>query len=94
MASLMYNTMFETPYNQELMRRVKDIQRKKEYFNPTDPHHIAYHTYPSVNGSGRNSVLMCGGARGDPRSLGSDYDPRYLRSGSTINFPSYQFDRP
>jgi hypothetical protein len=35
---------------------------------------------------------MCGGARdGDPRSLGLDHDPRYLRSGSTINFPNYQF---
>ena len=92
MASLMYNTLFETPYNDELMRRVRENALRKQYYNPTEPEHISYNTYPSVNGSGRGSVLMCGGARGDPRSLGFDYDPRYLRSGSTINFPSYNFD--
>lgn len=92
MASLMYNTLFETPYNENLMRRVRENALRKQYYNPTEPEHISYNTYPSVNGSGRGSVLMCGGARGDPRSLGFDYDPRYLRSGSTINFPSYNFD--
>jgi hypothetical protein len=92
MASLMYNTLFETPYNDELMRRVRENALRKEHYNPTEPYHISYMTYPSVNGSGRNRVLMCGGARnGDPRSLGLDHDPRYLRSGSTINFPNYQF---
>jgi hypothetical protein len=101
MASLMYNTLFETPYNDELMRRVRDNALRKEHYNPTEPQHISYNTYPSVNGSGRSSAVMSGGAmghgryggvRGDPRSLGLDYDPRYLRSGSTINFPVIQFD--
>jgi hypothetical protein len=92
MASLMYNTLFETPYNDELMRRVRENALLKEHYNPTEPYHISYMNYPSVNGSGRSRVLMCGGARnGDPRSLGLDHDPRYLRSGSTINFPNYQF---
>jgi len=94
--------MFETPYNEELMKRVKHLQERKEYYNPTDPLHINYFTYPSVNGSGRNSSIMsggaighgrgCGGVRGDPRSLGLDYDPRYLRSGSTINYPVIHFN--
>jgi hypothetical protein len=101
MASLMYNTLFETPYNDELMRRVRENALRKEHYNPTEPYHISYGTYPSVNGSGRVSGMMSGGAmghgryggvRGDPRSLGLDYDPRYLRHGSTINFPNYQFD--
>jgi hypothetical protein len=92
MASLMYNTLFETPYNDELMRRVRDNALRKEHYNSTEPYHISYMTYPSVNGSGRDRVLMCGGAReGDPRSLGLDHDPRYLRPGATINFPNYQF---
>jgi hypothetical protein len=109
MASLMYNTLFETPYNEELMRRVRKNALRKQYYNPTEPEHISYAVYPSVNGSGRQSDIMsggaigygrggaigygrCGGIRGDPRSLGFDYDPRYLRSGSTINFPAYNFD--
>lgn len=87
MASLMYNTLFETPYNDELMRRVRENALLKEHYNPTEPYHISYNTYPSVSGRG-----MCGGSRnGDPRSLGFNHDPRYLRSGSTINFPNYQF---
>jgi len=88
----MYNTLFETPYNDRIVERIRALQDIKEHYNPTEPHHIAYSTYPSVNGSGRSRVLMCGGARGDPRSLGLDYDPRYLRSGSTINYPVIHYN--
>ena len=92
MTSLMYNTLFETPYNERIVERIRALQDIKEHYNPTEPQHIAYSTYPSVNGSGRSRVLMCGGARGDPRSLGLDYDPRYLRSGSTINYPVIHYN--
>jgi hypothetical protein len=88
----MYNTLFETPYNDRIVERIRALQDIKEHYNPTEPYHIAYSTYPSVNGSGRSRVLMCGGARGDPRSLGLDYDPRYLRSGSTINYPVIHYN--
>lgn len=92
MSSLYYNTLFETPYNENLVKRMQGLQERKEYYNPTEPHHISYYDYPSVNGSGRDKVIYCGGARGDPRSLGFEYDPRYLRSGSTSTFPVYHFD--
>jgi len=88
----MYNTLFETPYNDRIVERIRALQDIKEHYNPTEPYHISYNTYPSVNGSGRSRVLMCGGARGDPRSLGLDYDPRYLRSGSTINYPVIHYN--
>jgi hypothetical protein len=87
----MYNTLFETPYNDRIVERIRALQDIKEHYNPTEPYHIPRSTYPSVNGSGR--VLMCGGARGaDPRSLGLSHDPRYLRSGSTINYPVIHFN--
>jgi hypothetical protein len=88
----MYNTLFETPYNDRIVERIRALQDIKEHYNPTEPYHISYNTYPSVNGSGRSRVLMCGGARGDPRSLGLDHDPRYLRSGSTINYPVIHYN--
>jgi len=92
----MYNTLFETPYNEELMRRVRENALRKEHYNPTEPYHISYNTYPSVSGKGMSGGAMgygrYGGVRGDPRSLGLDYDPRYLRHGSTINFPVIHFD--
>jgi len=88
----MYNTLFETPYNDKIVERIRALQDIKEHYNPTEPYHIAYSTYPSVNGSGRSRVLMCGGARGDPRSLGLEHDPRYLRSGSTVNYPVIHFN--